>query len=146
MDKNKTSKKQRSSSAVKPRVTEVSEKAFARISKLSKHVPGKTFRDMELVTQALGEAILNGDADVVKEILERFVRAQNVSKVAHDHGFSRVRVYQALEKSGNPTLDTICKIASAFVKSSPRVDDVELMKTAKGINKRYGKMMKNLAK
>ena len=75
--------------------------------------------EMERVAQALGEAILSGDADVVKEILEGFVRAQNISKVAHDHGFSRVRVYQALEKTGNPTLDTICKIASAFVKASP---------------------------
>jgi probable addiction module antidote protein len=65
-----------------------------------------------------GQAILSGDADAVKEILEGFVRAQNVSKVAEDHGFSRVRVYQALEKTGNPTLDTICKIASAFVKAS----------------------------
>src|SRR5271170_3716686 len=100
MDKKKTSKKQKRSSSAKPPVTEVSEKAFARISKLSKHMPGKSFADKEMVAQALGEAILSGDADVVKEILEGFVRAQNVSKVAHDHGFSRVRVYQALEKTG----------------------------------------------
>ena len=118
MDKRKTSKKQRKSSTAKPPVTEVSEKAFARISKLARHVPGESFTDKHLVAQALGEAILSGDADVVKEILEGLVRAQNVSKVAHDHGFSRVRVYQALEKTGNPTLDTICKIASAFVKAS----------------------------
>lgn len=97
---------------------EVSAKTFARISKLDKHVPGKSFADKQMVARALGEAILSGDADVVKEILEGFVRAQNVSKVAHEHGFSRIRVYQALEKTGNPTLDTICKIASAFVKAS----------------------------
>jgi DNA-binding phage protein len=59
------------------------------LSAQCKHVPGKAFVNKELVAQALGEAILSGDADVVKEILEGFVRAQNVSKVAHDHGFSR---------------------------------------------------------
>ena len=99
-------------------MTEVSEKAFGRLSKLVKHSAGESFADKELVAKALGEAILSGDADAVKEILEGFVRAQNVSKVAGEHGFSRIRVYQALEKTGNPTLDTICKIASAFVKAS----------------------------
>lgn len=118
MDKKKTLKKQKKSSSAKPPVTEVSEKAFARISKLIKHSPGESFGDKDMVAQALGQAILSGDADAVKEILEGFVRAQNVSKVAENHGFSRVRVYQALEKTGNPTLDTICKIASAFVKAS----------------------------
>ena len=99
-------------------MTDVSEKAFERIAKLTKHLVGHSFADKELVAKALGEAILDGDADVVKESLEGFVRVQNVSKVAGQHGFSRVRVYQALEKTGNPTLDTICKIASAFVKAS----------------------------
>ena len=35
------------------------------------------------MAQALGEAILSGDAETVKEILEGFVRAQNVSKIAN---------------------------------------------------------------
>ena len=118
MDKKKTLKKKRKSTSAKPPVTEVSERVFARISKLSKHLPGKAFADQKLVAQALGQAILSGDSDVVKEILEGFVRAQNISKIAQDNGFSRIRVYQALEKTGNPTLDTICKIASAFVKAS----------------------------
>ncbi len=126
MGKKKISKKPRKSSAERPALrgqaspplTEVSGKAFERISKLSRHKAGQSFADMELVAKALGEAILSGDADAVKEILEGFVRAQNVSKVAGENGFSRIRVYQALEKTGNPTLDTICKIASAFVKAS----------------------------
>src|SRR5690242_11816689 len=99
MDKKKISKKPRKSSLAKPPVTEVSAKAFERISKLTKHSPGQSFVDKELVAKALGEAILSGDADAVKEILEGFVRAQNVSKVAGEHGFSRIRVYQALEKT-----------------------------------------------
>jgi probable addiction module antidote protein len=118
MDKKKTSKRPRKSSTAKPPVTEVSEKAFERISRLAKHSAGRSFANKDLVAKALGEAILSGDADTVKEILEGFVRAQNVSKIAGEHGFSRIRVYQALEKTGNPTLETICKIASAFVKAS----------------------------
>ena len=118
MVKTRTSKKLKRSSTAKPPVAEVSDKVFARLSKLSKHIPGSSFADKEIVAQALGEAILSGDAEAVKEILEGFVRAQNVSKIAQENGFSRIRVYQALEKTGNPTLDTICKIANAFVKAS----------------------------
>lgn len=73
------------------------------------------------MAQALGQAILSGDADAVKEILEGFVRAQNVSKIAEDHGFSRIRVYQV---AATGVLSVLISLENDEISRRDRVDFV----------------------
>jgi probable addiction module antidote protein len=81
---------------------------------LKKHSPLSIFKNHGEIKKALSEALIDGDREAFVEILASYVRAQNISKVCQKTKLSRTVVYEAIGENGNPSLDTLCKIMSAF--------------------------------
>jgi probable addiction module antidote protein len=54
-----------------------------------------------------------GDVDGISRALGDIARVVGMSKVAKQSGLSRESLYKALSEDGNPSLDTILRVAHA---------------------------------
>lgn len=62
----------------------------------------------------LAEAMDTQDASVVTRALAAVARARNMSELARSTGLSREGLRKALSGEGNPTLETVAKVAGAL--------------------------------
>lgn len=79
--------------------------------------------NLEGVAAALAEALIEGDKEAFQEILEGFVKARQISKVVKEMKISRAVIYEAMDKTKNPSLSSLCKIMKAF-KDADLKDDI----------------------
>jgi len=86
--------------------------------RLTAHDPGAIFKNHREIKEALAESLMDGDKEAFLEILAGYVRAHNILEVCRRTGLSRTVVYEAIGDHGNPSLDTLCKIMTAFDKAS----------------------------
>lgn len=82
--------------------------------RLERHDPSAIFKNHKEIKAALAEALMDGDKDAFVEILEGYIRVHNILEVCRRTGLSRTVVYEAIDKNGNPSLDTLCKIMTSF--------------------------------
>lgn len=82
--------------------------------RLTPHDPSATFKNHNEIKEALVESLMDGDKEAFVEILAGYVRAHNILEVCRRTGLSRTVVYEAIGDQGNPSLDTLCKIMTAF--------------------------------
>lgn len=59
----------------------------------------------------LGEAMASGDSGHIAHALGVVARARGMSELARETGLTRQSLYKALSEDGNPTLDTVMKVA-----------------------------------
>ncbi len=81
---------------------------------LFEHDPSLIFKNHQEIRAALVESLVDGDKEAFIEILSAYVRVHNILEVCRRTGLSRTVVYEAIGEDGNPSLDTICKIMTAF--------------------------------
>jgi probable addiction module antidote protein len=70
----------------------------------------KTEEDIQLYLEACFEEA-DGDPALIVHAFGVIARAKNVSQLARDTGLSREGLYKALSPGGNPTFDTVSKVA-----------------------------------
>ena len=73
----------------------------------------KTEEDIALYLEAVMEEAGEDPAFIVKA-LGAVARARNMSKLARDTGMSREGLYKALSGEGNPSFETVSKVAKAL--------------------------------
>ena len=73
----------------------------------------KTEEDIQLYLEACLEEAENDPALIV-HAFGVIARAKNMSQLARDTGLSREGLYKALSPGGNPTFDTVAKVAKAL--------------------------------
>ena len=64
--------------------------------------------------KGLVEAFAEGDKEAVQDILGAIIRTSNITKIAKEAKLSRAVIYEAIDHSKNPSLQTMCKIMRAF--------------------------------
>lgn len=69
---------------------------------------------------ALTEALLEGDKEAFQEILEGYLKARSITKTAAKVKIPRTVIYEAMDTSKNPSLESICKIMKAFKNVEPK--------------------------
>lgn len=69
--------------------------------------------DIQLYIEAAMDEAPN-DAAFMAKVLGDIARARNVSELAKQAGISRETLYKVTRGEGNPTLDTISKLANAL--------------------------------
>ncbi len=62
--------------------------------------------------EALSDA--NGDAKEVLRALGTVARAQGLPQIAEEIGISKQGLYKSLGESGNPSWETVCKVAESL--------------------------------
>ena len=73
----------------------------------------KTEDDMKLYLEACIEEA-GDDPSFIVHALGVVARAKNMSQLARDTGLTREGLYKALSPEGNPTFDTVAKVAKAL--------------------------------
>ncbi|WP_428357017.1 addiction module antidote protein [Methyloprofundus sp.] len=73
----------------------------------------KTEEDMKLYLEACIEEA-GDDPSFIVHALGVVARAKNMSQLARDTGLTREGLYKALSPEGNPTFDTVAKVAKAL--------------------------------
>ena len=73
----------------------------------------KTEQDMKLYLEACIEEA-GDDPSFIVHALGVVARAKNMSQLARDTGLTREGLYKALSPDGNPTFDTVAKVAKAL--------------------------------
>jgi probable addiction module antidote protein len=68
----------------------------------------------EDIAAYLDECAQDGDAGTIALALGAIARARNVSKLAREAGMTRTGLYKALSPGGNPSLDTVARVAKAM--------------------------------
>ncbi len=76
------------------------------------------------IAHFLDETARDGDAEAIALALGVIARARNMSRLARATGLTRGGLYKALSPGGNPSLDTVVKVARelGFVLSVRPVD------------------------
>lgn len=65
----------------------------------------------EAQAELLSDALESGEAGYIAAALGTIARARGMSVVAEETGLSRPALYSALKEGGNPTLDTVMRVA-----------------------------------
>jgi probable addiction module antidote protein len=73
----------------------------------------KIEEDIKLYLEACIEES-DGDPALIIHAFNVIARSRNMSQLARDTGMSREGLYKALSPEGNPTFETVVKVASAL--------------------------------
>ena len=87
-------------------------------TRLVPHNPSKNLADVEFVSQALIQALKDGDADAFKEILGAHLSVTNKERFSAKAKIPKRTLFRMLSPNGNPTLDNIARIVHALNKAA----------------------------
>lgn len=76
--------------------------------------PAEYLADEKLQVEYLNQAFASGEASLINAALGNVARARGMSAVAKAAKLGRQSLYKALDKDGNPTVDTLVKVMSAL--------------------------------
>ncbi len=63
--------------------------------------------------ELLSDALASGHSGYIAAALGTIARAYGMSRLAEETGLNRATLYAALKEGGNPTLDTVMRVANA---------------------------------
>jgi putative addiction module killer protein len=86
--------------------------------KLVKHDASKALGDVELVSDALIQALKDGDAEAFKEVLAAHLKVANKEAFSAKAKIPKRTLFRMLTPDGNPTLDNIARIVHALSKAA----------------------------
>ena len=72
----------------------------------------------------LNDALESGHVGHIANVLGILARAKGMSAIAKETGINRTALYASLSESGNPSLDTLLKVASALKVKLTAVPDL----------------------
>jgi probable addiction module antidote protein len=75
---------------------------------------GANIKEAQDMAAYLEAALETGDAKLVTAALGDIARAKGMSEIARKTGLSRESLYKSLSEDGNPSLDTVLKVARAL--------------------------------
>lgn len=84
------------------------------MSQLKKFDAAEYLDDLQSQTELLADALASGNAGYVANALGVIARARGMSELARATGLGRQSLYAALSPDGNPTLDTVLKVAKTL--------------------------------
>jgi len=96
----------------------VKETKLKKGTRLLKHDSAKELANVEFVSEALIQALKDGDADAFKEILAGHLSVINKEKFSEKARIPKRTLFRMLTPSGNPTLENIARIVHALSKAA----------------------------
>ncbi len=72
----------------------------------------------KFISDAIADALIDGDADVIREILLSHLEQVHKDHFYKDAGISRRALFKLMEPNANPTLDTLAKICKALAEAA----------------------------
>ena len=96
----------------------IQETRINRNARLVFHDSSKKLANVEFVSQALIEALKDGDSDAFKEILAAHLSVTNKDQFSRRAKIPKTTLFRILSPKGNPTLDNVARIVHALHKAA----------------------------
>ena len=97
---------------------DIQETKLKRGVRVTKHPTTRELSNVEFVSQALIQALKDGDAEAFKEILAAHLSVTNKERFASKAKIPKRTLFRMLSPKGNPTLDNIARIVHALNKAA----------------------------
>lgn len=72
----------------------------------------------KFIADAIADALLEGDADAVREILLSHLEQVHKDQFFKDAGISRRALFKLMEPNANPTLESLAKVCKALAQAA----------------------------
>ena len=72
----------------------------------------------KFISEAIADALIDGDADAVREILFSHLEQVHKDHFYKDAGISRRALYKLMEPDANPTLESLAKVCKSLARAS----------------------------
>ncbi len=72
----------------------------------------------KFISEAIADALLDGDADAVREILLAYLEQVHKDHFYKDAGISRRALFKLMEPNANPTLESLAKVCKALTEAA----------------------------
>ena len=76
--------------------------------------PAEHLDSEEAIAEYITAALEDGDAKLVAAALGDVARARGMTEIARDTGLAREALYRSLSAEGNPSFDTVLRVAKAL--------------------------------
>lgn len=84
--------------------------------KAEEYSPSSELANRKFISDAIADALLDGDADAVREILLAHLEQIHKDNFYKEAGISRRALYKLMEPDANPTLESLAKVCKALSK------------------------------
>jgi DNA-binding phage protein len=72
----------------------------------------------KFISDAIADALLDGDADAVRDILLAHLEQVHKDNFYKDAGISRRALFKLMEPNANPTLESLAKVCKALAQAA----------------------------
>ena len=72
----------------------------------------------KFISEAIADALIDGDAPAVREILLSHLEQVHKDKFYKDAGISRRALFKLMEPNANPTLESLAKVCKALAEAA----------------------------
>jgi probable addiction module antidote protein len=76
--------------------------------------PAEHLDGEEAIAEYITAALEDGDAKLVAAALGDVARARGMTEIARDTGLAREALYRSLSAEGNPSFDTVLRVAKSL--------------------------------
>ena len=75
-------------------------------------------RNRKFIAEGIADALIDGDADAVREILLSHLEQVHKDNFYKEAGISRRALFKLMEPNANPTLESLAKICKALMEAA----------------------------
>ncbi len=83
-------------------------------SKASDYSPSSDLKNRKFISEAISDALIDGDADAVREILLSHLEQVHKDQFYKNAGISRRAMFKLMEPNANPTLESLAKVCKTL--------------------------------
>jgi probable addiction module antidote protein len=72
----------------------------------------------KFISEAIADALIDGDAEAIREILVSHLKQVNKDHFYKDAGISRRALFKLMKPNANPTLESLVKVCRALAEAA----------------------------
>lgn len=118
MGKIQTSKKREKSSKNISKANASTKPRLRAGSPLYDYSAAAELANRKFIFDAIADALIDGDADAIREILLSHLEQVHKNRFYKDAGISRRALFKLMEPDANPTLKSLAKVCKALAKAA----------------------------
>jgi DNA-binding phage protein len=87
-------------------------------SKVDNYSAVADLANRKFISEAIADALIDGDADAIREILASHLEQVHKDRFYKDAGISRRALFKLMGPDANPTLESLAKVCKALAEAS----------------------------
>jgi len=118
MDKTRISKKPKKSSKSTLKAKGASTPRLKSGAQAYDYSPSSELANRKFISEAIADALIDGDAEAVREILLSHLEQVHKEHFYKEAGISRRALFKLMKPDANPTLESLAKVCKALAEAA----------------------------